>query len=67
MALGGDKNDKSNYQLFPYMETGAGSPDPQKPVIGPNFTPTIAILTGTDTLFLTKMQTGEKRLNRSSP
>ena len=38
------------------METGAGSTDPQKPVIVPNFTPTIAILIGTDTLFLTKMQ-----------
>jgi len=40
---------------------------PSKPVIVPNFTPKIAILTGTDTLFLAKMQKGEKRMNRFSP
>ena len=33
-----------------------GFADPQKPVSVPIFTPTIAILTGTDTPFFTKMQ-----------
>jgi len=34
-------------------------------VIVPKFTPTIAILTITDTLILTKMQKGENHLNDS--
>ena len=42
-----------------------GFADPKKPVIVPKFTPTIAILTDTDTLFLTKMQKWENRQSDS--